>query len=133
MDIKNTDFSLTPEQLKEVVQGIIVDVVNLISPSIKFTDSANNKEIYEKLAPLFNETRINEFKEFFKKSSKGFIPKKIKSGQKTEQIFNSETILLAYYLCTSRARSLPNAWPLELKPLQRVYSDMGISPSWAVV
>lgn len=133
MDTKNTDFSLTPEQLREVVQGIIVDVVNLISPAIKFTDSVNDNEIYEKLAPLFNETRLNELKEFFKKSNKGFIPKKIKAGQKTEQIFNSETILLAYYLCTSRARSLPNVWPLELKPLQRVYSDMGISPSWAVV
>lgn len=133
MDTKNTDFSLTPEQLSEVVDGIIDEVINLISPAIKFTDNTHDKEIYEKLAPLFNETRLNEFKEFFKKESKGFIPKRIKTGQKVESIFNSKTILLAYYLSTSRARSLPNAWPLELKPLQRVYSDMGISPSWAVV
>lgn len=133
MDTKSTDFYLMPGQLREVVQGITVDVVNLISPSIKFTKTTYDNEIYESLAPLFNERRLEEFKSFFKKSNNGFINKKIKQHQKTDEDFNSETILLAYYLCTSRARTLPTVWPIDLKPLQRVYSDMGIAPSWATV
>lgn len=126
-------FKLTPEQLKNEVDHIVVEVIDLISPSIKFTKTTYDNEIYESLAPLFNERRLEEFKSFFKKSSNGFINRKIKKHQKIDEHFNSETILLAYYLCTSRARSLPTVWPIDLKPLQHVYSDMGIAPDWATV
>lgn len=76
---------------------------------------------------------MKEYKEFFQKERNSFISKRIKDGQKSVEGFNSETITLAYFLCTVRARSLPNSWPIELTILQRVYSDMGISPSWVVV
>lgn len=126
-------FQLTPEQLKNELDSIIVEVIELISPSVKFTKTTYDNEIYENLAPLFNERRLEEFKSFFKKSNNGFINQKIKKHQKIDDDFNSETILLAYYLCTSRARTLPTVWPIDLKPLQHVYSDMGIAPSWATV
>lgn len=126
-------FQLTPEQLKNELDSIIVEVIELISPSVKFTKTTHDKEIYEKLAPLFNERRLEEFKSFFRKPNNGFINHKIKKHQKIDEHFNSETILLAYYLCTSRARSLPTVWPIDLKPLQHVYSDMGIAPDWATV
>lgn len=118
---------ITIEQLKESVQSVNAKSL----PEIKFTREIENDVIYEKLLPLLNNKRLEEYKNFLDKNS--FIAERIKKTQSIIPAYNSETITLVYFLSTVRARSLPANWPIELTILQNVYSDMGISPSWAVI
>lgn len=113
------------EQLKHIIQEV------KSKHNIEFNFSKHDDEIYDSLASLFNDERISDFSTFFDK--KYFIFERIKENKSHERFFDSETILLAYYLSTTRRHSLPTAWPFELTVLQTVYSDMGISPNWAVV
>lgn len=129
MDNQENGFSLTVDELKELTKEINKEM----KPTLHFSNTINDDLIYESLLSLFNEKRVKEYKEFFKQEENNFISERITANQKLIDGFNSETILLAYFLCTVRSRSLSNSWPIDLNILQRVYSNMGISPSWSVV
>jgi len=129
MDNQENGFSLTVDELKELTKEINKEM----KPTLHFSNTINDDLIYESLLSLFNEKRVKEYKEFFKQEENNFISGRINENQKLIDGFNSETILLAYFLCTVRSRSLSSSWPIDLNILQRVYSNMGISPSWAVV
>jgi hypothetical protein len=129
MDNQKQDFSLTVDELKSLTQ----EISNELKPTLHFSNTLNDELIYASLLSLFNEEKLKEYKYFFQQEENNFISEKIAENQKLIEGFNSKTILLAYFLCTVKYRGLPNSWPIELTILQRVYSHMGISPSWAVV
>jgi len=55
---------------------------------------------------------------------------KIEERSQKEPIYRISAITLIYFLVHARPRTLPKYWPFDLKMLEPIYSDLGITPLW---
>ncbi len=93
-------------------------------------DDANNDYIIDTLKELLAKYTTEEFSEFLQECS--YIPKKIEERIKLGKYieFKQSYILLVYFLSRKKPRRLHRYWPFELRILEGVYSDLGVSPKW---
>lgn len=92
----------------------------------------NLRDLITFFIDTFNELVLlhntDELRTFISENS--FIFDKIKKRKDTYEIFNIPIVLLVYFLANKHKNKLPNLWPIDLKPLEDIYSDLGITPTW---
>lgn len=100
--------------------------VNLVS------DENNFDFLLDAFLPLLKKPKvsIDGFQNFLSDEQYSYIAEKIKRRESSFIEFRQEIILLVYYLANKFRRNFYTKWPLDLKPLELVYTDLGISPPW---
>ncbi len=88
--------------------------------------------VLSSLDKLLTRVSYTEMIDFLDKPEFSYIPDRIKVHEGESIEFRHPFILLVYFLSRRFQRILHNEWPLDLGILEKVYSDLGQTPSWAV-
>lgn len=94
------------------------------------TDNKLNDYVISSLNDLLNRVSVEEFLSFLDNESYSYIYDRIRSRQDDYAEFRTSIILLTYFLSFRFKSSLHRYWPLDDKILEKIYSDLGLTPKW---
>jgi putative GTP pyrophosphokinase len=93
-------------------------------------DDSNNDFLIDNFVEFLKKHSIEEFSNFLEEYT--YIPERI--GIRIDQglflEFRQGYMLLVYFLVRKHRRSFHKSWPFDLRILEGVYSDLGLSPPW---
>lgn len=116
------------------VQGIKDEVAKVnaleLSAVVFEPKSRENDYIIDQLRAAIGSDGLVELGVFAHKFA-NTLKAKIAERNQNETIYRIPAITLIYFLVQTRPRSLPGCWPFDLKMLEPIYSDLGITPRWA--
>ncbi|ELS9504306.1 RelA/SpoT domain-containing protein [Vibrio parahaemolyticus] len=94
-------------------------------------DSKSADHLLNSISDLLQKTSTDEFLAFLEDPKYSYVSEKIKERQASSVEFRHPFVLLMYFLAKRFRASLHRKWPLDLEPLEGVYSDLGLQPPWA--
>ncbi|MCD8558742.1 MAG: RelA/SpoT domain-containing protein [Shewanella xiamenensis] len=83
------------------------------------------------ISELLQKTSTDDFLAFLEDPKYSYVTDKIKDRQLGSVEFRHPFVLLIYFLAKKFRTSLHRKWPLDIEPLEGVYSDLGLRPPWA--
>ena len=94
-------------------------------------DNKDMDFLLNNLNGLLQRTSIEEFSAFHDNPAYSYVCDRIKERQPEAVEFRHTFSLLMYFLAKKFRLTLHRKWPLDLEPLEGVYSDLGQAPPWA--
>ncbi|MBV7434581.1 RelA/SpoT domain-containing protein [Cardiobacteriaceae bacterium TAE3-ERU3] len=93
-------------------------------------DTKSSVYLLNELNKLLKKSSIGEFSIFLEDPNYIYVINKIKNRQNDLIEFRHSFIILIYFLAKKFRNLLPKHWPLDIEILQKIYSDLGITPTW---
>lgn len=93
-------------------------------------DSKSADYLLNSLSELLQKTSTDEFLIFLEDPKYAYVSEKIKERQSGSVEFRHSFVLLMYFLAKRFRSSLHRQWPLDVEPLEGVYSDLGLQTTW---
>lgn len=98
---------------------------------VKLIDNDLNSEyLLDCFSSILEKTDVGSFQSFLADERYSYIPEKIKQHSALFVEFRQDVILLVYFLARRFRKSFYRLWPSDRKPLESVYSDLGLSAPW---
>lgn len=116
----------TVQSIKDEVARINALQLSDVSFELK---SRENDYIIDQVRGAIGSNRLKGFEDFVQEFAH-VLKAKIIERSSTEAIYRIPSITLIYFLVSTRSRSVPQYWPFDLKMLEPIYSDLGVTPRW---
>lgn len=98
---------------------------------IKFNyEEREDDFVIDSISSLLKGQKFETALNFFSEEGNTFLSERIIKAQKDFQIFNTSSIYLVYFLAWRKPRMLPICSKFDIKMLAKVYTDLGIAPTW---
>ncbi|QVN09516.1 RelA/SpoT domain-containing protein [Pseudomonas rhodesiae] len=97
--------------------------------SFNFIDREDDFVI-DSVSTLLQSIKFKEIEDFLSSSGNQFLSGKISTNQDSNPIFKTSAIFIIYFLAWRKPRALPQHTRIDRAALAKIYSDLGISPSW---
>ncbi|MCF6459154.1 RelA/SpoT domain-containing protein [Pseudoalteromonas sp. MMG024] len=115
------------ESWKAAVQ---LEAKNRLADVALVDNDLNSEYLLDCFSSILEKTDIESFQSFLADETYSYIPDKIKQHSLHFVEFRQDVILLIYFLARRFRKSFHRLWPSDKKPLESVYSDLGLSAPW---